>query len=263
LVPLVAQDRPARFVNSPVACRCHFTHFQNRTMTVDQAVELIDSVTKLVSALAWPVLVGLVVSRFAPALRLFFENIGEFSLKGAGFEASAKRRQAEAAAALAAAAAARPESDASPQRTAKNAREAIEVVAEMVTPAILRRASKATILWVDDYPENNVYEMQSLEALGISCVLAKSTEEALDKLKAQRFDVIISDMGRPPDSMAGYTLIDLLRKSGDPTPIIIYSGSNAPEHRAEARKRGAVGATNRAAELFELVMFALRGLTQR
>jgi CheY-like chemotaxis protein len=226
-------------------------------VTVDEIVKVFDSATKLVGALAWPLVVGSVVLRFAPALKQFFENLGEFSLKGAGFEASAKRRQAEAAAALAAATAARPE----PDVTASNrpAREAVDIVTEMVTPTLLRRAGRATILWVDDHPENNVYERQSLEALGVSFVLAKSTEEALAKVKVQHFDVIISDMGRPPDSRAGYTLLDSLRKSGDRTPFIIYAGSSAPEHKKEAREHGALTSTNRAADLFENVMLSLRG----
>jgi CheY-like chemotaxis protein len=225
-------------------------------VTVDETVKLFDSATKLVGALAWPLVVGAVVLRFSPALKQFFENLGEFSLKGAGFEASAKRRQAEAAAALAAATAARPE----PDVTASNrpAREAVDIVTEMVTPTLLRRAGRATILWVDDRPENNVYERQSLEALGVSFVLARSTEEALGKVKAQHFDVIISDMGRPPDPRAGYTLLDSLRKSGDGTPFIIYAGSNAPEHKREAREHGALTSTNRAADLFENVMLSLR-----
>jgi CheY-like chemotaxis protein len=82
-----------------------------------------------------------------------------------------------------------------------------------------------------------------LEALGVTFVLAASTDEAIGKVKRQSFDAIISDMGRPPDSQAGYTLIDKLRADGNQTPFIIYAGSRAPEHRAEARRRGAVGCT--------------------
>ena len=110
---------------------------------------------------------------------------------------------------------------------------------------------------MDDNPSNNVHERQALEALGVSFALATSTDEVLDKLKHQSFDAIISDMGRPPDAQAGYTLLDKLRASGDKTPFIIYAGSRAPEHRAEARRRGAVGCTNRPDELFEMVLSAL------
>src|SRR5713226_2090200 len=100
-------------------------------------------------------------------------------------------------------------------------------------------------------------ERHSLEALGLRFVLATSTDEAMEKLREQSFDAIISDMGRPPDPQAGYTLLDKLRASGDRTPFIVYAGSRDPEHRAEARRRGAVGCTNRPDELFEMVLSAL------
>jgi CheY-like chemotaxis protein len=48
-------------------------------------------------------------------------------------------------------------------------------------------------------------------------VLATSTDEALKKIARQRFDAIISDMGRPPDPRAGYTIIEQLHSSGDRT----------------------------------------------
>ena len=196
--------------------------------------------------------------RFGPALRDFFSSLGEFSFKGGGFEATAKRKQAEAAAALVAASVAHPDATATPATAAQRAGEAAAVVAESVNAQVIRRASRATALWVDDRPANNVYERQSLEALGLSFVLATSTEEALDLVAKQNFDVIISDMGRPPDARAGYTLLDQLRGSGNKTPLVFYAGSNATEHKAEARKHGAIGSTNRASELFGYVLTSLK-----
>lgn len=194
---------------------------------------------------------------FGSALGDFVAGMGEFTLKGAGFEASAKRKQIEAAGAIAAAVVSHSEADASPEATAKDARAAAQVVAEVATPRTIRRARGAKVLWVDDRPSNNVHERQALEALGVTFELAKSTDEGLEKLEHQSFGVIISDMGRPPDPQAGYTLLDKLRASGDQTPFIIYAGSRAPEHRAEARRRGALGCTNRLDELFEMVLSAL------
>jgi DNA-binding NtrC family response regulator len=69
--------------------------------------------------------------------------------------------------------------------------------------------------------------------------------------------LIISDMGRPPDQRAGYTLLDKLRERGDRTPFVIYAGSRDPDHVKEARKRGAIGCTNSAQELILLVSRAL------
>jgi CheY-like chemotaxis protein len=226
-------------------------------MSIDEFVNLIEALTKLVGVLVWPALLAFVLVRFGPSLKEFFSSLGEFSFKGGGFEATAKRKQAEAAAALVAASVARPDANTTPESAAREAKEAAAVVAESVNARVIRRASEATALWVDDRPSNNIFERQSLEALGVSFVLATSTEEALERLAKQKFDVIISDMGRPPDSRAGYTLLEKLRSSGDQTPFVIYAGSNAPEHKAEARSRGALGSTNRASELFAYVLAAL------
>ena len=226
-------------------------------MSVDDIVKLFDAITKLLNVLIWPGVLLFILIWFGRDLREFFSSLGELSLKGAGFEASLKRKQAEVAAALSAAAASKPDGDKTRESVAKEAMIAADVVAEVVTPRAIRRASRSTVLWVDDNPNNNSYERQALEALGVSFVLAISTDEALKKISRQRFDAIISDMGRPPDSRAGYTLLNKLRSSGDQTPFIIYAGSRDPEHIAESRRHGAIGCTNNANELFEMVSSTL------
>ena len=226
-------------------------------MTIDNTAKFLEAVAKLLGVVVWPAVLLFVLIRFGSALREFISSMSELSLKGAGFEASAKRQQVEAAAALGAAVVSHPEPGAAPEATAMEARAAAQVVAEIATPRMIRRAGTATILWVDDRPNNNVHERQSLEALGVSFVLAASTDEALERLKRQSFDAIISDMGRPSDPQAGYTLLGKLRTSGDQTPFIIYAGSRSSEHRAEARRRGAVGCTSRPDELFDMVLTAL------
>lgn len=226
-------------------------------MNMDELVKLIDSITNLLGVLVWPALLIIILVRFGPALKQFFSDLSEFSFKGGGFEATAKRKQAEASAALVAASVTRQNVTNEPDSAAREAKEAAEVVAESVNSRVIRRVSEATILWVDDRPNNNIYERKSLEAIGASFVLATSTEEALEKINRQKVNVIISDMGRPPDNRAGYTLLEKLRASGNRTPFIIYAGSNAPEHKAEARRRGALGSTNRASELFSYVLTAI------
>jgi CheY-like chemotaxis protein len=114
------------------------------------------------------------------------------------------------------------------------------------------------VLWVDDRPNNNIYERAAMEKYGLRFVLAKSTDEAIKQLHNARFDAIISDMGRPPDYRAGYTLLKAVRDSGNQTPYFIYAGSRAPEHVVEALRRGAQGTTNVAAELIEMVIDRLR-----
>lgn len=113
------------------------------------------------------------------------------------------------------------------------------------------------ILWVDDRPDNNIFERQAMEAYSIEFELAESTGDALAKLWKARFDAIISDMGRPPDGRAGYTLLDALRRSGDLTPYFIYAGSDSEEHRREALSKGAQGSTNRSDKLIKNVLNSL------
>jgi CheY-like chemotaxis protein len=120
-----------------------------------------------------------------------------------------------------------------------------------------QRLQNARILWVDDRPDNNRFERQALEALGIRIELSTSTDDALMMIRDGPYDLIISDMGRPPDERAGYTLLDALRDDGDQTPFVIYAGSRAAKHVQEARQHGAIGSTNLHHELFAIVTKAI------
>jgi CheY-like chemotaxis protein len=144
-----------------------------------------------------------------------------------------------------------------PDSTEKAAR----VVDANVTPEAVRQAEGRTVLWVDDHPDNNILERKSLEALGLRFVLSLSTEDALEKIDKQKFDLIISDMGRRPDRYAGYTLLEALRNRGDQTPFIVYMGQSSPQLQTEARDKGAQGLTARPDELFQLVTKELKGST--
>jgi len=116
---------------------------------------------------------------------------------------------------------------------------------------------KNRILWVDDRPENNVYERKAFEAQGFSVSIALSTNEALEILDNSKFAAVISDMGRKEGPQEGYVLLEKIRKSGEKIPFFIYAGSNAPVHKNMALERGAQGSTNNAQELFELVISRL------
>ena len=137
-------------------------------------------------------------------------------------------------------------------------REAEKRISELITPKASQQLAGATVLWVDDRPENNTNERQALEKLGIQFTISTSTDDALEKLQHGNYTVIISDMGRPPDKQAGYTLLEEIRNRGVTTPFIIYAGSRSPEHNAETRRRGGLGTTNMAIELFEMVVDAIK-----
>ena len=226
------------------------------TVNLDGAAKILEAAAKLIGVVIWPAALVYMLIRFRSDIGDFVSNLGELTVKGAGVEATAKRRQNEAGAALVAATVSRPEENATAVSTANAAKEAVQVVGD-VNARTLRRIEESRVLWVDDRPSNNEYERQALEALGVNIVISTSTDDALAKTSRQHFDAIISDMGRPPDPQAGYTLLEKLRSSGDKTPFVIYASSRSPEHQAEAKHRGAIGCTNRATELFAMVVSAL------
>jgi CheY-like chemotaxis protein len=124
-------------------------------------------------------------------------------------------------------------------------------------PAREARNGRKLVLWVDDKPDNNIIERQAMAAYNIDFVLALSTGQALAALKTQQFDAIISDMGRPPDGRAGYTLLEAVRGSGDMTPYFIYASSRDPAHVREALRHGAQGTTNMGDELLQMTLQAV------
>lgn len=226
-------------------------------MTVDEIVKVTDAIARLVGALAWPAILAFVLYHSRSGLAEFFSNLAEISFKGAGVDVSAKVKQREIVASLTAAAASTLNEKATPETIKQDTQEAFKIVNDTVNARLIRQASRAQGLWVDDIPANNTFERQSLETLGISFVLSTSTDEALRELGRRSFDIVISDMSRPPDGKAGYTLLDAVKARGIRTPVIIYASSRSPEHVAEAKRRGAFGCTNRANELFQMTLSAL------
>ncbi|MCW5963455.1 MAG: TIR domain-containing protein [Bryobacterales bacterium] len=113
------------------------------------------------------------------------------------------------------------------------------------------------ILWVDDRPQNNVYERKAMESMGLQFTLAESTDEAMQILSTNRFAAIISDMGRKEGPREGYVLLEAVRMEDKTTPFFIYAGSGSPQNRREAALRGAQGCTNFAEELIEMVTRSL------
>ncbi len=166
----------------------------------------------------------------------------------------APRAQATAAAVTAATAAAsgtglRTAAMADPKRVLSTALRA--------TAAARNAPTVPKVLWVDDKPEGNLHERRALEAAGFSVLTATTTEEALQRIATDPFDVIISDMGRPEGAEAGYDLLARLRSAGNTTPFIIYSTRRSAEQRAEAKRRGALDSTSDPNELLELVTDAI------
>ena len=111
------------------------------------------------------------------------------------------------------------------------------------------------ILWVDDYPENNRNERRMFRQLKADIDIAKNSNEALEMLRYEIYDLVISDIARDDkDDLDGLQFLSELRKTDDDTPVIFYigvmeAGKGVPEH--------ASGITNRPDELLHLTLDAL------
>jgi CheY-like chemotaxis protein len=116
-----------------------------------------------------------------------------------------------------------------------------------------RNIKGKVILWVDDHPDNNIYQQQALSDVGARLILARTTTEALSEMKRTHVDLVISDFDRADDPNAAYTLLAELRKFRNPPPLIIFSGSTTPQFAAEARRKGVLGETNETSKLFAMV----------
>jgi len=111
------------------------------------------------------------------------------------------------------------------------------------------------ILWVDDYPENNRNERRMFRQLKADIDIARNSNEALEMLRCDIYDLAISDIARDDkDDPDGLQFLSELRKTGDGTPVIFYvgvmeAGKGVPEQ--------AFGITNRPDELLHLTLDAL------
>jgi CheY-like chemotaxis protein len=110
------------------------------------------------------------------------------------------------------------------------------------------------ILWVDDRPQNNAFEITALEDAGHRIRTVRSSGEAEAALWTGHFDAILSDMGRPEGRDAGLELLRKLRAAGDRRPYGFYSSSaSLARNDAEIAELDAFVATSSFVELLAAV----------
>ena len=121
------------------------------------------------------------------------------------------------------------------------------------------------VLWVDDHPENNRYEIAALTKLQIDVQTVTSTGAAIEALESDPdgFDLVISDWSRPWDGPgAGMRLLSKIRRTGAALPLVFYHGEfGAADRAARAEQAMAAGALGEAVYPAELIPLVLKGLT--
>ena len=115
---------------------------------------------------------------------------------------------------------------------------------------------RATILWVDNDPDNNALEVAKLRDDDVEVLLARSTAEAMDVLSLRRgVRAIVTDLGRTEDgeyrSHAGLALLRQLKEAEQDQPVLVYTSVRRAElDRQDALDAGAVIVTASPTELF-------------
>ncbi|MFV0298357.1 MAG: response regulator [Hyphomicrobiaceae bacterium] len=132
-----------------------------------------------------------------------------------------------------------------------------ETVSRAFAPDTLDRLIGQSILWVDDHPQNNMLAVRAMRRLNLDIEQVLSTETALEALHQRRFNLVISDMGRGANLLAGYELLAAIRQSGNQIPFFIFAGSDTPEFRRQAAEAGAQLSTNDMIELMDCVITTL------
>ena len=124
------------------------------------------------------------------------------------------------------------------------------------TDGALAGLDRATILWVDDNPDDNALELAKLRDDGLEVLLARSTAEAMDVLSLRRVvRAIVTDLGRSEDgefrSHAGLALLRQLGEAEQDQPVLVYTSSRRVElDRQDALEAGATAVTASPTELF-------------
>jgi two-component system KDP operon response regulator KdpE len=96
--------------------------------------------------------------------------------------------------------------------------------------------NSATILIVDDEPQIRRVMRTTLTSQGYAVVEAKSGEEALEKLRAERADLILLDVNMP--GISGLDTCRAIRRTGD-VPIIMLTVRNTEKDKVQALDAGA------------------------
>ena len=97
---------------------------------------------------------------------------------------------------------------------------------------------KAHLLLVDDDPNTLASLARAFRLAGHEATVCDNAGRALDLLRAENFDLILSDVVMPGKS--GLELLEDLKKNGVKTPIVLISGQANIEMAVRATKLGAL-----------------------
>ena len=116
----------------------------------------------------------------------------------------------------------------------------------------------ARVLWVDDRPSNNEFERKTLRPHGIVFDNVVSTAEAVEQLKNESYDLVITDLGRAHSSdqsqTAGASFLKHPTVTQGGPPVIVYASQWAVSQKEELLRLGASEVTASCQQLLDSVL---------
>jgi CheY-like chemotaxis protein len=212
-------------------------------LSVDDVVSVLDALQGFV----WPAVAVWLLWRLLPAIRRVIES-RRFDVEVAGMKISVQ----EAIDQL-------PRQIADLQQRVARQLPASPLDATARTVPGTRHVGDKRLLWVDDRPTANVFEMKTLEDEGWTIDRATTTSEALRTAAGDwdRYALVISDMGRQEEHgyvpTAGIELASGLEREAPEVPLAIYTGGSGLKLTATALDAGAQLVTSSPSALLQFV----------
>src|SRR5215813_14437340 len=130
-------------------------------------------------------------------------------------------------------------------------------MAGIANPLLLGSERTAKILLIDDEP-NVLSVLYPLLSPNHECTMASSAYEALEYLKEDSFDLVLSDIMMP--GMSGLELLEHIHRSCRDTVVILISGNLNIQSAIEAMRRGAFDYVTKPFNLSDVETAVSRGL---
>ncbi|MBK8566205.1 MAG: SUMF1/EgtB/PvdO family nonheme iron enzyme [Saprospiraceae bacterium] len=106
------------------------------------------------------------------------------------------------------------------------------------------------VLWIDDNPENNQQMIDSWsKSLGILFRQATSTAEAASLLETERFELVISDIGRKGEEHPASATLEMVKRQSPAPPVVFFTDNRGMRLRATLMEAGAYQVTDDIGEL--------------
>jgi two-component system OmpR family response regulator len=123
----------------------------------------------------------------------------------------------------------------------------------LTKPSYDRKMQTARILIVDDEPAVREMVADAITLAGHFAAIASDGFEAVQKLKSEHFNLLISDINMP--KIDGYELVERLRAKGDQIPVIFLT---ARSEKPDVARGLRIGADDYIAKPFGLEELTLR-----